>query len=256
MADTKTEKLFEKALTAVKRGKGRNVRIIHGMKGTWDASNYASFVKRIDAANSSDALKRLEKSLDRLHGVGALKDSEFKKLDDKILRKLSQFDGAHGMRVSTSSRFPAHIEDLYKAHKKNPKQNVVMRQLGDFGDYTRSFKPFAKWNKPVSILDGPDVVRRYRSELSDMWPETKAKHAKRAEYWDHVSKQFAKEHQRLLTLGAQKHGGNLSTHGAPLSGGAYPHWPRDLQERVRFAVHGKQDAASAARLHKKLSGKR
>jgi len=52
-------------------------------------SNYSSFVKRINQAETYLKLKALEASLDRLYNAGIFTVSEFKRLDSKILDKLS-----------------------------------------------------------------------------------------------------------------------------------------------------------------------
>ena len=174
-----------------------------------------------------------------------------KALDEAFVKALAATGKPKG-----TFRFSAHIEDLYKRHKKTPMQNVIMRQLGDSGDYTRTFRKFAKWNVPVSVLKGPDVVRRYRSELSENWPTTKEEHLPRVEFWKGTADRLSAEHQKVLKYGTQKYGGSLATHGDGLSGGHYEHWPADLKERSRFAVQGAQDADDAYRLHRKLAGKR
>jgi len=52
-------------------------------------TNYASFIKRIKAADSQEKLKQLEVSLDRLYDAGIFSLAEFKRLDNKILEKLA-----------------------------------------------------------------------------------------------------------------------------------------------------------------------
>lgn len=53
-------------------------------------SNYESFVKRINDANTLEDLKKLEKSLDRVYNTGVISVSEFKRLDSKMLDKFAE----------------------------------------------------------------------------------------------------------------------------------------------------------------------
>ena len=48
-------------------------------------SNYKSFVKRIKMASTKADLDKLDKSLYRLHNVGIFTDSEYQRLDQKII---------------------------------------------------------------------------------------------------------------------------------------------------------------------------
>lgn len=85
--DSKTEKLFAKAIAATKKSSA---------KAGGASSNYQSAIKRINEANSVEALKRLEKSFERIYNAGQFTPSELAKLDTKIMEKIARL-GIHGM---------------------------------------------------------------------------------------------------------------------------------------------------------------
>jgi len=143
-----------------------------------------------------------------------------------------------------------HVEALYQ-RSKTLGRNAILDQLGDT-DYSSKFK-VAKYNVPVSILQFiPDVYRKVSHKLSANWPQNREEHLQRVEFWSGAVNRLTEEVNRLHNLGEKYFGGNLFTHGAPVSGGFYPHWPEELKDRIRFAVTGKQDAQDALNLHLRI----
>jgi hypothetical protein len=51
-------------------------------------SNYQSFIERIKSAPNVEALRKLDKSLDRLWEVGAFTQSEFSRLDSRLMDRM------------------------------------------------------------------------------------------------------------------------------------------------------------------------
>lgn len=148
-------------------------------------------------------------------------------------------------------RTTPHIEPLFQRSLVTSPRIAILEQLGDT-DYIYRFK-IRNHATPVTITqDIPKVYKTVKAKLSSNWPQTRTEHQQRADFWAGAVERLSGEAKRLYALGELYIGGNLTTHGAPLSGGYYPHWPQALKDRIRFAVEGRQAAQDALRLHQTI----
>ena len=139
MSDKKTEKLFAKALKVTTTNR--------------DTGNYKSALLRIQNANTTADLKKLETSFDRVYNAGYLTISEFKRLDSKIMDKVARLEAAQD-NVSTKSSLGISrkaLSGLFSRKHRGSAAPAALRYTGklkasDLHELSERIQRFAKQN--------------------------------------------------------------------------------------------------------------
>jgi len=107
---------------------------------------------------------------------------------------------------------------------------------------------FPKWNRLVTVLDEPRLMRR----VMPFAAMSSEEHRQRAEDFARKAGEFLDRHAALVDEALAKYG----DHGSLISGVIRDHFPDDVKDQLRYFAHGGSYLADASVAHHLASGAR